>query len=112
VTLLTEEDLRATMGTPHDARAAGRPRTLPLGDYFRSIPARDLEGHDPTTFEVERVYRDPTHRWIHVMLNPGLVNVYLVIVVDDRDRQIVGHRLLDLGREYGLDSSPPDSPLG
>lgn len=107
--ILTEDQFLATMGTPmsllheHDGM-----HPVPLGDYFRSIPAEDFEGHDFAAFDVERVYRDPTQRWIHVMLSAGAPNVYLVIVIDELERSIVGHHLLDLNRVYGSDAPSND----
>ena len=79
-----------------------------LGDYVRSIPEKDLDGHDFTSKEIVAVCRDPSDRWVHVLLKSASREVYLVIVVDQTRRSVHGHHLLDLHRLYGLDALSAD----
>ena len=74
----------------------------------RSIPEKDLDGHDFTSKEIVAVYRDPSDRWVHVLLKSASREVYLVIVVDQTRRSVHGHHLLDLHRLYGLDALSAD----
>ena len=77
-------------------------RPIPLAGYLDAIPASDLRGRDFTGRQVERVYRDPTGRFLHVLLAATTPDVYLVIVVDEPAQSIHGHYVLDLNQEYGL----------
>ena len=77
-------------------------RPVPLGGYVDAIPASDLQGHDFTGRHVEKVYRHPTGRFLHVLLAATTPNVFLVIVVDEPAQSIHGHCVLDLNKEYGL----------
>jgi hypothetical protein len=67
------------------------------------VPESDLEGHDASTLNIERVYRDPTSHWIHVLISTASPNVYLAIVADETNQRVHGHFLLDLNRAYGRD---------
>jgi choline dehydrogenase-like flavoprotein len=66
---LTEAEYKATMGTP---MAVVQPdddlRPTPLAGYVDAIPASDLRGHDFTGRHVEKVYRDPSGRFFHVLV--------------------------------------------
>ena len=77
-------------------------RPVALGGYLISIPESDLQGFDFSDRTVEKVYRDPTGRFYHVLLAATKPNVHLVIIVDEPAQSIYGHYLLDLNREYGF----------
>jgi hypothetical protein len=101
--LLTEDAYKATMGTPMTLVSPDDLRPVQLGDYVRSISGDDFEGHDFSSHDVEKVYRDPGARWLHVLVASRTPNVYLVIVVDEPGQSVYGHYLLDLNRTYGID---------
>jgi hypothetical protein len=100
---LIESEFKATMGTPMTLVGPdGDFRPIPLGAYVSSVPDLDLQGYDFSTRTVERVYREPSGRFVHVLLAATVPNVFLVIVVDEPAQSVHGHHLLDLRREYGL----------
>jgi hypothetical protein len=100
---LTEAEYKSTMGSPMTLLQPEDPfRAVPLGEYVASIPHVDHEGHDFSDLVVEKVYREPTNRVLHVLIASRTDNVFLVIVVDEPGQSIYGHYLLDLNREYGL----------
>jgi hypothetical protein len=100
---LTEAEFKATMGTPMTAVGPDDDvRPVPLGGYVDAIAVSDLQGHDFTGRDVAKVYRDPTGRFMHVLLAATTPNVYLVIVVDEPPQSVHGHYLLDLNKHYGL----------
>ena len=70
--------------------------------YFDSIPAADFEGHDCSAGAVTYVYRHPSGRFEHVLVDSEDRNVFMVLVLDRDAQTVVGHRLLDLPRLYGL----------
>jgi len=75
---------------------------LDFWDYFESIPQSDFEGHDCSAGAVDYVWEDPTGRFQHVLVNSTDKNIFMVVVLDVPKRVVLGHRLLDLNREYGL----------
>jgi len=77
---------------------------LDITPYLETVAAADLAGHHlQAGFPVEVVYRTSPQVFdlVHVMTNRK--NVYLVVVVDVRADEIVGHHLLNLNKEYGLE---------
>jgi hypothetical protein len=52
--------------------------------------------------DVALVSRDADSRYDHVLLDTGMENTFLVIVVDLGARAVLGHHLLDLNIKYGL----------
>ncbi|MEQ1868062.1 MAG: hypothetical protein ABL996_25875 [Micropepsaceae bacterium] len=69
--------------------------------YVAAIPSADLFGHRWIAEIVERVYRDDTNSYDHVLI-PTTKDVCLAIVVNLREDRILGHHLLDLNEACGL----------
>ncbi len=90
------------MGTPMTVVMPDEFAPIPLGEYVASVPHGDLQGHDFSRRELDRVYRDPSGRFIHLALRSATPGVFLVIVVDEPARAVHGHYLLDLNEKYGL----------
>ncbi len=51
---------------------------------------------------IEAVYENGGGSYQHVLLYGVREDTYAVIVVDVREREVLGHYLLDLGEKYGL----------
>jgi hypothetical protein len=51
---------------------------------------------------VEKVYRNLTNSFDHILLPTDRENTFIVIIADLPDKLIYGHYLLDLTKEYGL----------
>lgn len=103
VALLSEAEYQATMGTPMVVVGPDDPfHPVPLGPYTALIPAEDFQGHDFSARNIETVYRDPSGRFLHVLVAATKRNVYLVIIVDEPAQSIHGHYLLDLNKLYGV----------
>ncbi len=101
---LTEAEYRATMGTPMTlVEGEDEVRPVPLKDYFEAISDSDLEGHDFSDRNIEKVYREPRGHFVHVLIASRTPNVFLVIIVDEPNQTIHGHHLLDLNRLYGVE---------
>jgi hypothetical protein len=85
--------------------------SIPLGEYVTEC----IVHHDlPTSLEdidIEHVYVAGDERHTHVMLNWGVLNLYLVILVSHETDAVLGHHLLDLKEKYGLSSNSPPSTL-
>lgn len=99
---LTETEFLATID-PHPERVG--PDDAPpfdFWDYFDSIPDEDFHGHDFSDGTVTEARTMPATDHQHVLVRCDAPNVFLVLVLDLRQRQVYGHHLLDLRRLYGL----------
>ena len=52
---------------------------------------------------VESVYRNDLNTFDHIMLPTTNKNIYMVIVVDLKERAVFGHHLLDMTEKYRTD---------
>lgn len=72
--------------------------------YFESIPFEDFRGYDCSEGEVDYVWRSADSRFEHILINANESrDIFMVIVVDRVEKSVVGHRLLDLPAEYGVE---------
>jgi hypothetical protein len=101
VGLLTEAQLKATMGDPMLPVTESTPLPEGFWSYFETIPAADMQGYEFGDGRIERAYRGPDG-FDHVLLASNDPDVFLVIVLATREALIYGHHLLDLPRVYGL----------
>ena len=99
---LTEEEFLATLSEPMRRLALDASPPLDFWDYFGSIPVSDFEGHDCSAGGVTYVWEDSSSRYQYVHINSEDQNVFMVLVLDTVEKTVLGHRLLDLNREYGL----------
>jgi hypothetical protein len=78
---------------------------LSIAPYVRSVPAADLQGltlHDEPLVEVVYQTHGGTFDVVNVMTCTK--NVFLVVVVDNRNERVHGHLILNLNKEYGLEA--------
>jgi hypothetical protein len=98
--LLSEQEFEACFAHPM------RDVTSEAGAVVDIWPYCDLIKLDeigiPHLNDVHYVYRDANNHYDQVVIGTGRFNSLLVIVVDRQSRSIVGHRVLDLNREYGV----------
>ena len=106
VRLLTHAEFQATFREPMRNTTANPEPVVDIWPYVRALPSEYVAAHSVNRELVEHVYRSGDGRYDHVLVPNGR-NVYLVIVVDRHGAKILGHHLLDLASEYGLES-PPD----
>jgi hypothetical protein len=79
------------------------PPPFEFWQYFDEIPPTDFEGYDFTDGKVTCAWNDARGLYQHVLVNSEDKNVFLVLVLDLTHRCVLGHRLLNLNREYGLE---------
>jgi hypothetical protein len=110
-TLLSHPQLTALVGQGAVTNITGREAefhpdgVIDIEPYVRGVPAPDLEGfsvHDDLMVEVVYQSQDGRFDLVHVMTRRK--NVYLVVVIENKNDRIHGHCLLDLNKEYGLDA--------
>jgi hypothetical protein len=94
--LLTDAEYRATM-EPEPIRIG--PEEEPPFDfwtYFDEVPEADLRGHDFSDGTVTYAWHMPRGDLQHVLVNCEQPNVFLVLVLDLRRHDVLGHYLLDI----------------
>ena len=99
---LTEMEFKATCGNPMRRITDGLP-PFDFWSYFEAIPEADFEGNDCSEGAVDYVWRDPTERFEHVLVNSRDADVFMALVLDLNARRVCGHRLMNFRREYGLE---------
>ena len=100
--LLSEQQFKATFAEPMERLCNEVQPPFDFWPYFETIPAKDFRGLDCSDGAVDCVYRDTTGRYQHVLVNSDDENVFMVVVLDTSQGAVLGHRLLDLNKEYGL----------
>lgn len=99
---LSEAEFLATMAELMKRMPSTAQPPLVFWDYFDAIPTEDFEGHDCSEGSLDNVWQDPSESFQHVLVNSKDKNVFMVIVLDVANSRVLGHRLLNLNREYGL----------
>lgn len=112
--LLSEDEFRATfrermldiIGREDDLFPDG---VIDIEPYLTVVPESDLQGMSlipdaPPT----NVYLSGDGQFTHVLYRLNRSNVYLVVVVKMKPDDVLGHYVVDLGKEYGL-TNPPDA---
>lgn len=100
---LTADQFSETFGAP---MVRISPLATPPCDiwlYFDRIPEGDFEGHDCSEGAVDHVWENASGTFQHILVSSEDPDVYMVIVIEPASASVVGHRLLDLKREYGLE---------
>lgn len=71
--------------------------------YVESIPITDYAGFDCSAGNVSWAWRTTDDMFEHVLISAKEdKDVFMVVILDRAKKEIVGHHLLDLKREYGL----------
>jgi hypothetical protein len=79
-------------------------RPIPLGEYVTECIAHYDLPTSRADIDIEHVYVAGDEKHTHLMLNWGVVNLYLVVVVSHETDSVLGHHILDLDEKYGLPS--------
>ena len=97
--LLTDAEFKETFSAPMRDVSAAPDAVLDIWEYVDSIELVKIGINHIN--KVEYVYRDSREHYDHVAIGTSKFNALLVIVVDRWSKNIFGHILLDLEREYG-----------
>lgn len=101
---LTEKQYKDTMTKKMvDVTETAQP-VVDIWDYVGHL-TKDKEVLDYVNEEqlVEKVYRNDEETFDHILLPTDNSNIFIVIIVDIRQKEIKGHFRLDLNKEYGLE---------
>ena len=107
---LDEQAFAATFGAKM-IRVEGPP-PFDFWPYVELIPDVDYNGYDCSDGEVTNVWRSDDGCYEHVLINTkDDPNVFMAIVLDLHESCVMGHRILNLNKEYSLDTqSPRETP--
>lgn len=100
---LSEAEYLATLAEPMKRLSSDSAAPFDVWDYFDAIPQSDFEHHDCSAGSVTYVWEHPTGSFQHVLVDSEDKNVFMVLVLDIASHTVLGHRLVDLNREYGLE---------
>ena len=100
--LLSEAEFRATFAAPMTRLPQDLEPPFDFWPYFDQIPRAEFSGHDCSSGTVTYVYRHPSGRFDHVLVDSKTPDVFMALVLDREAMVVLGHRLLDLPALYGL----------
>jgi hypothetical protein len=100
--LLSNQEFALTFQEPMHRLPPEAEPAFDFWPYFDSIPDGDFRGHDCSDGQVDYVYRHPQGRLEHVLVNSSTPDIFMVLVLDQLTKTVVGHHLLDLPKLYGL----------
>ena len=80
-------------------------RPVPLGEYVTACIDHYNLPTSRENIDIDHVCVAGDERHTHVMLNWGVANLYLVVVVSHETGSVLGHHILDLNEKYGLTST-------
>ena len=100
---MSDTEWLAEMALPKRAVAGGAP-AFDFWSYFDDIPVEDFEAFDCSDGVVSNAYRALDGSCEHVLVRAATPNVFMVLVLDLRERIVRGHRLLNLNEHYGQPS--------
>ncbi len=103
--LLSKAKFLATFASPMQRVPLDAEPPFEFWDYFEQIPPEDFEAHDCSNGAVSYAYNDATGRYQQVLVSSEHKNIFMVLVLDLKSQSVMGHRLMDLNKEYGLDES-------
>lgn len=98
--LLSEEKYQQTFEAPMTRVTGKEDPPFNFWPYFDQIPSSDFSGHDCSSGKVTYVYRDPTGRYEHVLVDSESRDIFMALVLDRQNLTVVGHRLLDVAALY------------
>ncbi|RJS94159.1 hypothetical protein [Salinisphaera sp. Q1T1-3] len=99
---LSEDEFEATFTPPMTDVTTSVVAMVDVWPYIERVLASEYEAFETDSWDVEYVYINRPESHLHLLINTGMENVYLVVVVDILEKEIYGHDLLNLNQKYGL----------
>jgi hypothetical protein len=99
---LSDEEFDTTFSAPMKDITQTAEEIVEIWPYLDSVFRKEYSETETNSWEVEYVYINEPETHQHILVNTKMENIYLVVVVDIRSREIFGHHLLNLNEKYGL----------
>lgn len=97
---LSEEQFLACFAEPMRDVTADPVALVDIWPYVESI---DLHPFGISrVLDITKVYRDANDAYDQILIETDKFNSLLIILLDTREKSIIGHYVLDLNRKYGL----------
>jgi hypothetical protein len=104
--LVDEVAYRKTFGKKMLRVSADGNAPFPFWSYVDQIPKVDFQGFDCSDGNVQWIWREDGGRFEHILIDTKEdKDVFMVVILDLVKKEVVGHRLMDFKREYGLRKS-------
>ena len=101
---LSEDEYLATMESQPERVDVEQAPPFDFWPYFDALMPAEFGGQDFTARRVAHVWRMPSGRWQHVLIEDSTDhNTFLVLVLNLTSMEVHGHYLLRLADTYGLD---------
>jgi hypothetical protein len=97
---LSEEEFLACAAAPMRDVSAEAKNVVDIWPYVDLLDPQSLGVSE--IGDVAYVYRDVKGRFGHVLAATDRHNVFVAVIVDLVGSAVLGHRLLDMNREYGI----------
>lgn len=101
---LTEIEFKNTFGNGMtDITQIEINEPIDIWDYVKTLTENQIV--DKIVYEnehVEKVYRNDSKTYDHILLPTKKQNVFLTLVVDLKNKIVFGHKMLDLTKAYGI----------
>jgi len=74
-----------------------------LKKYIQKIIKKEKLKTSTKDIEIHYVYHSPNEKYEHILFNYGVNELYLVIVINLINKDIIGYHILDLLEKYGIE---------
>jgi hypothetical protein len=103
---LTEEEFKSTFSEKMNDVTAIADAEVDIWDYVELLEKSKYYLTDDIleSGNVEKVYRNSVNTYDQILIPTIKKNVYLIIIVNIKNKNIFGHYLLDLNKEYGIEN--------
>ncbi|EKE87658.1 hypothetical protein [Idiomarina xiamenensis] len=99
---LSSTEFNRTFSIPMRDISDSAEKIVDIWPYLTQVLADEYAEVDTGAWDTEYVYENPQQTHQHVLINAGMENVYLVVVIDIDNRCIFGRHLLNLNQLYNL----------
>ncbi len=99
---LSEIEFQATFTVPMTDITTSAEEVVDVWPYIETVLDSEYKSANTEDWDVDHVYINQTETHQHLLINTGMKNVYLVVVIAVAERQIYGHHLLNLNQNYGI----------
>lgn len=99
---LSEKEFESTFTPPMKEVTSTAEEVVNIWPYVENVLESEFADAETDTWDVEYIYFNEPESHQHVLINTGMENIYLVIVVAVAQKAVYGHHLLNLNNKYGL----------
>lgn len=100
---LTDAEFESTFTPPMIDITSNAEELLDIWPYIDKVIAAEYATAETDDWDVQYVYMNQPGSHQHILIDTGMPNIYLVVVITVRERVIFGHYLLNLNHKYQLD---------